>query len=99
MKAHQLKDLRESLLYGDVSTIAREIGVTEKTVQNSLKGLQRNETAKLIIKHAQTIIKQRTDRVEALKRILEKQREEREKREAERINDNLQYQREAAGLQ
>lgn len=78
MKAHQLKDIRESLEYGDVSTIAREIGVTPKTVQISLRGLQRNDTAQLIIKHAQTIIKQRTDRVEALKRILAKQREQRE---------------------
>jgi predicted transcriptional regulator len=78
MKAHQLKDLRESLLYGDVTTIAREVGVTAQTVQNSLRGLQRNDTAQLIIKHAQTIIKQRTDRVEQLKRILAKQREQRE---------------------
>jgi len=78
MKAHQLKDLREALHYGDVSTIAREIGVTAKTVQICLRGLQRNDTAQLIIKHAQTIIKQRTDRVEQLKRILAKQREHRE---------------------
>ena len=78
MKAHQLKDIREALHYGDVSTIAREVGVTAQTVQNSLRGLQRNETAKLIITHAQTIIKQRTDRVEQLKRILAKQRAQRE---------------------
>lgn len=78
MKAHQLKEIRDSLKFGDVSTIARELQVTPQTVQNSLRGVQHNDTAKLIIKHAQTIIKQRLDRIEELKRILAKQRRERE---------------------
>lgn len=78
MKAHQLKEIRDSLKFGDVSTIARELQVTPQTVQNSLRGIQHNDTAKLIIKHAQTIIKQRLDRIEELKRILAKQRRERE---------------------
>ena len=78
MKAHQLKEIRDSLKFGDVSTIARELQVTPQTVQNSLRGIQHNDTAKLIIKHAQTIIKQRLDRIEELKRIFAKQRRERE---------------------
>lgn len=78
MKAHQLKEIRDSLKFGDVSTIARELEVTPQTVQNSLRGIQHNDTAKLIIKHAQTIIQQRLDRIEELKRILAKQRKQRE---------------------
>lgn len=78
MKAHQLKEIRDSLKFGDVSTIARELQVTPQTVQNSLRGIQHNDTAKLIIKHAQTIIKQRLDRIEELKRIRAKQRKQRE---------------------
>jgi hypothetical protein len=78
MKAHQLKEIRDSLKFGDVSTIARELEVTPQTVQNSLRGIQQNETAQLIINHAKRIIQQRLDRIEELKRILAKQRKQRE---------------------
>lgn len=78
MKAHQLKEIRDSLKFGDVSTIARELEVTPQTVQNSLRGIQQNDTAKLIINHAKRIIQQRLDRIEELKRILAKQRKQRE---------------------
>lgn len=78
MKAHQLKEIRDSLKFGDVSTIARELQVTPQTVQNSLRGIQQNDTAKLIINHAKRIIQQRLDRIEELKRILAKQRKQRE---------------------
>ncbi len=78
MKAHQLKEIRDSLKFGDVSTIARELEVTPQTVQNSLRGIQQNDTAKLIINHAKRIIQQRLDRIEELKRILAKQRKHRE---------------------
>lgn len=77
MKANQLKQIREDLQFGDVSTIAREIGVTTATVQRALRGESSTETNQLIIIHAQTIIKQRTDRKEQLHRIIRKQREER----------------------
>ena len=78
MKAHQLKEIRDSLKFGDVSTIARELEVTPQTVQNSLRGIQQNDTAKLIINHAKRIIQQRLDRIEELKRIRAKQRKQRE---------------------
>lgn len=77
MKANQLKQIREDLQFGDVSTIAREIGVTTATVQRALRGESSTDTNQLIIIHAQTIIKQRTDRKEQLHRIIRKQREER----------------------
>ena len=77
MKAHQLKEIRESLQFGDITTIAREVGVSTTTVQTALRGESSTDTNQLIILHAQTIIKQRTDRKEQLRRIILKQREAR----------------------
>lgn len=77
MKSHQLKQIREELKFGDVSTIAREVGVTTATVQRALRGESSTDTNQLIIIHAQTIIKQRNDRKEQLHRIIVKQREAR----------------------
>lgn len=79
MKQHELKAIRDELKFGDVTTIAKEVGVTAQTVQNALRGIQRNDTAKLIIKHAQKIIQQRTDRLAFVQRELAKQRAAREK--------------------
>lgn len=77
MKANQLKQIREDLQFGDISTIAREVGVTNATVQRALRGESTTDINQLIIIHAQTIIKQRTDRKEQLHRIILKQREAR----------------------
>lgn len=77
MKAHQLKDLRESLKFGDVTTIAREIGTSATTVQQALRGEGTTPIKQLIIQHAQTIVKQRSDRQEQLKRLIAIQREAR----------------------
>lgn len=77
MKAHQLKQIREGLQFGDISMIAREVGVTNATVQRSLRGEAMTETTKTIISYAQLIIQQRVDRQEQLRRIIAKQREAR----------------------
>lgn len=77
MKAHQLKQIRDGLQFGDISTIAREVGVTTATVQRALRGEAMTDTTKTIISYAQLIIQQRVDRQEQLKRIIAKQREAR----------------------
>lgn len=77
MKAYQLKQIREALQFGDITTIAKEVNVSTQTVQRALRGEAMTDTNKTIIAHAQTIIQQRTDRIEQLKRIIAKQRESR----------------------
>lgn len=82
MKQHELKQIRDSLQFGDVTTIATEVGVSTVTVQNALRGIAMTATAKLCIQHAQRLIKQRQERIAELKRIIDKQRKERDARMA-----------------
>jgi AraC-like DNA-binding protein len=79
MKQYELKQIRDSLKFGDVTTIATEVGVSAQTVQRALRGSALTETAKLCIQHAQRLIKQREERIAELKAIIAKQRAAREK--------------------
>jgi hypothetical protein len=80
MKQHELKQIRDALQFGDVTTIATEVGVSTVTVQNALRGIAMTPTAKLCIQHAQKLIQQRQERIAELKKIIAKQRKERESR-------------------
>ena len=80
MKQHELKQIRDGLQFGDVTTIASEVGVSTVTVQNALRGVAMTETAKLCIQRAQRLIKQREERIAELKRIIAKQRKDRDAR-------------------
>jgi len=66
MKPYELKLLKRELKFGDISTIARECNVSTVTVHNALKGLGMTPTTKMILEHAQTIIDQRKQRINAL---------------------------------
>jgi len=83
MKQHELKQIRDALKFGDVTTIANEVGVSAQTVQNAIRGIAMTETARLCIDHAKRIIKQREERITELKAILAQQK-------AKRIKEGLQ---------
>lgn len=83
MKQHELKQIRDALKFGDVTTIANEVGVSAQTVQNAIRGVAMTETARVCIEHAKRIIKQRDDRITELKAILAQQK-------AKRIKEGLQ---------
>jgi hypothetical protein len=83
MKQHELKQIRDALKFGDVTTIANEVGVSAQTVQNAIRGVAMTETARVCIEHAKRIIKQREERIIELKAILEQQK-------ARRIKQGLQ---------
>jgi hypothetical protein len=83
MKQHELKQIRDALKFGDVTTIANEVGVSAQTVQNAIRGIAMTETARICIEHAKRIIKQRDDRITELKAILAQQK-------AKRIKEGLQ---------
>jgi hypothetical protein len=80
MKQHELKQIRDALKFGDVTTIANEVGVSTVTVQSALRGIAMTQTSKICIQHAQRIIQQREERIEELRKIIAKQRKEREVR-------------------
>lgn len=62
----QLKILRTSMKYGDISTIARETGYSSQTVHAALNGVAMTPAAKTIIQHAQLLIQQREERLKSL---------------------------------
>jgi hypothetical protein len=77
MKQFELKQIRDQLKFGDVTTIANEIGTSTQSVQNALRGVAMTENAILIIQHAKRIIKQREERIAELKVIIDEQRKKR----------------------
>lgn len=62
MTPHKIKTIRQSLEFGDIATIARETGYSHQTVHTALKGYAMTEATKVILEHAQIIIKQREER-------------------------------------
>lgn len=70
MKQHELKQLRSDLKFGDVTTIANEVGCSTATVQAALRGTAMTDTAKMVIAHAQKLIQQRAERIEYLKSVI-----------------------------
>lgn len=70
MKQHELKQLRSDLKFGDVTTIANEVGCSTATVQAALRGTAMTDTAKMVIAHAQKLVQQRAERIEYLKSVI-----------------------------
>ena len=73
LKSHELKQLRESLQFGDITHVAKLFDVSPKTVQRALRG-EPTQHSDQIIDIIQTIIKQRKDHVNELYRIILRQR-------------------------
>ncbi len=70
MKQHELKQLRSNLRFGDVTTIANEVGCSTVMVQAALRGTAMTDTAKMVIAHAQKLVQQRAERIEYLKSVI-----------------------------
>ena len=70
MTKTQLTQLRKSLKFGDITTIANEVGVSTVTVQSELRGDAMTPTANMCIEHAKKIVEQRTERLEHLKTVI-----------------------------
>lgn len=73
LKTYELKELRESLEFGDVSRVAKLHEVSPKTVQRALRGETTNHSDE-IIQSIQSIVKARADHNEELRRIIMRQR-------------------------
>ena len=70
MKQHELKQLRSELRFGDVTTIANEVGVSTATVQAALRGTAMTDASKMVIAHAQKLVQQRAERIKYLKSVI-----------------------------
>jgi predicted transcriptional regulator len=77
---NDLRLIRKELQFGDVTRIANELGVSKQSVHSALKGELKTDTGEVIISYAKKIINQREERLIELKRIIDKQRLERNNR-------------------
>lgn len=70
MTKTQLKQLRTALKFGDITTIANEVGVSTVTVQSALRGDAMTPTANICIQHALKLVEQRNERLDYLKTVI-----------------------------
>lgn len=70
MKSFELLNLRRSLKYGDIQKVADHFQVSTKTVQRALRGECESDVSLNIIRHVNTIIRQREQRREELIALL-----------------------------
>jgi len=70
MKSFELLHLRRSLKYGDIQKVADHFQVSTKTVQRALRGECESDVSLNIIRHVNTIIRQREQRREELIALL-----------------------------
>jgi len=70
MTKTQLTQLRKALKFGDITTIANEVGVSTVTVQSALRGDAMTATANICIQHALKLVQQRNERLEYLKTVI-----------------------------
>ena len=66
---HQIKSIKAGLAFGDIATIARETGYSSQTVHAALKGLVMTQATKIILAHAELLIKQRQERIKAINKV------------------------------
>lgn len=65
---HQIKSIKANLAFGDIATIRKETGYSSQTIHAALKGLAMTQAAKIILAHAQLLIKQREERIKTIKK-------------------------------
>lgn len=67
MKTQELKAIKSNLEFGDVTTIAKELGISTQTIRNAFIGKCGAETMERIMNHARIIINQRKERKNKIK--------------------------------
>ena len=64
-----LEELKKELLFGDISTIARDCGYSSVTVHKALNGHIHTKGSDIILEYAKVLVRQQRERVNILKKI------------------------------
>ena len=65
---HQIKLIKSKIAFGDIATIRRETGYSSQTIHAALKGIAMTQAAKIILAHAELLIRQREERIKTIKK-------------------------------